>query len=49
MGRIFDDLKRPNALMMLAQMRANGVLTGAEFSSLIPETRTAIGLLLGSA
>src|ERR1039457_5845962 len=49
MGRIFDDLKRPNALMMLAQMRANGGLTGAEFSSLILETRTAIGLLLGSA
>jgi hypothetical protein len=49
MERIFDDLKRSIALMMLAQLRANGVLTGAEFSSLSPETRSAIGLLLGSA
>ena len=48
MGRIFDDLKRSKALTMLAQMHYNGLLTENEFSSLSPETRSAIGLLLGT-
>ena len=48
MGRIFDDLKRSNALMMLAQMRVNGLLIDDEFSTLSPETRGAIELLLGT-
>lgn len=47
-ARIFDDLKRSNALNVLAQMHANGLLTEDELSSLSPETRSAIGLLLGA-
>jgi hypothetical protein len=45
---IFNDPKRPNALTMLARIRAAGLLTEAEFSSLSPETRSAIELLLGA-
>jgi hypothetical protein len=48
MARIFDDLKRSNALTMLAQMRSNGLLMEDEFSSLSPETRSAIELRLGT-
>ena len=47
MGRIFDDLKRSTALTMLAQLRANGLLAEDECSSLSPETRSALELLLG--
>ena len=47
-GRIFDNSKRSNALTMLAQLRSNGLLTDDEFSSLSPETRSAIELLLGT-
>jgi hypothetical protein len=46
MGRIFDNPKRSTALTMLAQMRSKGFLMEDEFSSLSPETRSAIGLLL---
>jgi hypothetical protein len=45
--RTFNDLKRSNALTMLAGMRAARVLTEDEFLSLSPETRSAIELLLG--
>jgi hypothetical protein len=47
-GRIFDDLKRSNALAMLTQIRANDLLLEQEFCSLSAETRNAIGLLLGN-
>jgi hypothetical protein len=33
---------------MLARIRSNGLLTEDEFSSLSPETRSAIKLLLGA-
>ena len=46
---IFDDPKRSNALTMLARMRSEGLLMEDEFSSLSPETRGAIQLLLGAA
>jgi hypothetical protein len=46
-GRIFDDLKRSNALRMLAQMRANGLLTDEEYFSLSAETRDAVELMTG--
>jgi hypothetical protein len=46
MGRIFNDLKRSNALAMLTQMRANDLLMEREFSSLSADTRNATGLLL---
>lgn len=47
-SRIFDDLKRSTALVILAQMRAHNLLTDEEFSRLGPQTRGAIGLLLGT-
>jgi hypothetical protein len=45
-AQTFNDLKRSNALTMLARMRAAGLLTEDEFSSLRPEIRSAIELLL---
>jgi hypothetical protein len=48
MARIFDDPKRSNALTMLARIRSDGLLTEHEFSSLSPETRSAIELLIGA-
>ena len=48
MASIFDDPMRSNALTMLARIRAAGLLTEDEFSSLSPETRSAIELLLGA-
>jgi hypothetical protein len=48
MSGIFDDPRRSNALRMLARIRAAGVLTEDEFSSLSPETRSAVELLLGA-
>lgn len=48
MACIFDDLKRSNAWTMLAQMRSQGLLMEDEYSSLSPETRSAIELLLGA-
>jgi len=45
-GRIFNDLKRSNALAILTQLRANELLMEQEFSSLSADTRNAIGLLL---
>ena len=45
---IFNDLKRSNALTMLARIRSFGLLTENEFSALSPETRSAIKLLLGA-
>jgi hypothetical protein len=47
MERIFNDLKRSNALAMLTQIRANDLLMEQEFSNLSADTRNAIGLLLG--
>jgi hypothetical protein len=46
-GRIFDDLKRSNALRMRAQMRANGLLTDEEYFSLSAETRDVVELMMG--
>jgi hypothetical protein len=48
MVRIFDNPRRSYALTMLAQMRTQGLLTEDEFSSLSPETRGAIQMLLGA-
>ena len=48
MASIFNDPKRSNALTMLARIRAAGMLTEDEFSSLSPETRSAVELLLGA-
>jgi len=45
---IFDDPKRSNALTTLARIRSEGLLTEDEFSSITPETRSAIQLLLGA-
>jgi len=48
-SRIFDDLKRSNAITMLTQMRANGLLTDEEYFSLSAETRNVVELLLGTS
>lgn len=45
---IFNDPKRSNALTMLARIRAAGLLTEGEFSSLGPETRSAVELFLSA-
>ena len=48
MARLFDNPRRSHALTMLAQIRSQGLLTENEFSSLSPETRGAIQMLLGA-
>jgi len=48
MARLFDNPRRSHALTMLAQIRSQGLLTEDEFSSLSPETRGAIQMLLGA-
>ena len=45
-ARLFDNPRRSHALTMLAQIRSHGLLTEDEFSSLSPETRDAIQMLL---
>ena len=47
-ARLFDNPRRSHALTMLAQIRSQGLLTEDEFSSLSPETRGAIQVLLGA-
>ena len=47
-ARIFNDPRRSHALTMLARIHSEGLLTADEFSSLSPETRSAIELLLGA-
>jgi hypothetical protein len=46
-ARLFDNPRRSQALTMLAQIHSQGLLTEDEFSSLSPETRGAIQMLLG--
>jgi hypothetical protein len=48
MARLFDNPRRSHALTMLAQIRSQGLLTEDEFSSLSPETRATIQMLLGA-
>ena len=47
-ARLFDNPRRSQALTMLAQIRSQGLLTEDELSSLSPETRGAIEMLLGA-
>jgi len=47
-ARLFDSPRRSHALTILAQIRSQGLLTEDEFSSLSPETRGAIQMLLGA-
>jgi hypothetical protein len=47
MAHLCDNPRRSHALTMLAQIR-RGLLTEDEFSSLSPETRGAIQMLLGA-
>lgn len=46
MARLFDSPRRSQGLMMLAGIRSAGLLTEDEFSSLSPETRGVIQMLL---
>jgi hypothetical protein len=43
---LFNDLKRSRGLTMLAGIRSEGLLTEEEFSSLSPEARSVIEMLL---
>jgi hypothetical protein len=45
-ARMFDNPRRSHALATLAQIRSQGLLIRDEFSSLSPETRGAIQMLL---
>ena len=47
-ARLFDNPRRSHALTMLAGIRSHGLLTEDEFSSLSPEARGAIQMLLGA-
>jgi len=47
-ARIFDNPRRSLALIMLAQMRREGLLTEEGFSSLSTESRGAIEMMLGT-
>jgi hypothetical protein len=47
-ARLFDNPRRSRTLTMLAQIRSQGLLTEDEFSSLSPETRGAVQMLLGA-
>ena len=47
MALLFDNPRRSDALRMLAQIRSHRLLTEDEFSSLSPETRGLIQVLLG--
>jgi hypothetical protein len=47
-ARLFDNPRRSHGLTMLAQIRSKGLLTEDEFSSLSPESRGAIQMLLGA-
>jgi hypothetical protein len=48
MANVFDNPRRSQAFMILAQIRSQGLLTEDEFSSLSEETRGAIQILLGA-
>src|SRR5687767_6395100 len=42
MGRTFDDLRRSKALVLLANIKHEGLLTAAELAQFSPEMRQAI-------
>ena len=46
LARLFDDLRRSQALTMLVGIRSQGLLTDDELSALSSETRSAIEMLL---
>jgi hypothetical protein len=41
-GRIFDDVRRSKALVLLANIKHEGLLTVAELAQFSPETRQAL-------
>jgi hypothetical protein len=41
-GRLFNDLRRSNALILLANIKHEGLLTAAELAQFSPEARQAI-------
>ena len=46
MARSFDDPRRSNAFIMIANIRGSQLLTDEEFSQFSPETREAVELIL---
>ena len=48
MSRIFDDSKRSTALMQLAAIRSQCLITDDEFNQFSEETRALIEIMIGS-
>ena len=46
LARTFDDLRRANAMILLAGMKEGRLLSEAEFSQFSPETRDAVRAIL---
>ncbi len=46
MTKLFDDLKRSNALILLANIKGSNLLTDEEFSQFSEETQERIALIL---
>jgi len=46
MARAFDDMRRSNAFILLANIRGSQLLTDEEFSQFTPETREAVEVIL---
>lgn len=47
MARAFDDVRRSNAIILLANIREDQLLTEEEFSQFSAETRDAVEVILG--
>jgi hypothetical protein len=48
LGRTFDNLRRSNALFLLAGLKGRRLLSEEEFSQFSPETQGAVEMILGS-
>jgi hypothetical protein len=46
LGRAFDDVRRSNAFILLASIKASQLLTDEEFSQFSQETRAAVEVIL---
>ena len=48
-ARLFNDLRRSNALWQLAAIKGHGLLTEDEFAHFSQETQNLVGVILGEA
>jgi len=49
LARLFNDLRRSNALWQLAAIKGHGLLTGEEFAQFSEQTQYLVAVLLGEA